>query len=148
MTDYRELIAEEQGTSHFDRELTKDDVEIEEMAKVLLPAWGKCPREKCPVVRKDLNSCDYCKCELLYAAGYRKQSDTVKEFVEKLKEEYHKAIAHNYTEMGNMKIADEMWYICGGQNEGLNFALKIMNELAERYGKEDNNARKTDRAHT
>lgn len=30
MTDYRELIAEEQGTNNFDVELTEADVEIEE----------------------------------------------------------------------------------------------------------------------
>ena len=98
---------------------------------------NKCHKE-CFINTDFDNECTLCRqATALDKAGYRKQSETVKEFAAKLKEECHKAIADNYTEMDNMKKADEAWYICGGQNEGLNFALKIMNELAEPYGRED-----------
>lgn len=68
---------------------------IEEMAKVIVDkdkAWEyssckKCDQEKC-------NSLcyKYCgisgHCNILYTAGYRKQSDVIKEFVEKVKDKF------------------------------------------------------------
>ena len=111
--------------------LTKADVEIEEMAKVLLPAWGKCPREKCPEVRKDLNSCDYCKCELLYAAGYRKQSETVKEFAEKVRT----LVTSNYCSPDENDDAAEEFAI-GVLNSILGNIVDEIDQIAEQY-KED-----------
>jgi len=107
--------------------------EFEEMAALILKAGEEYYRAKC---------CEECadfEAMALYNAGYRKQSDTVKEFAEKLKKECHKVIAHNDKAMDNRGMTDEVWYICNGQNDGLDFVLKKMNDLAEQYGKEERN---------
>lgn len=55
--------------------------------------------------------------ERLYDAGYRKQSDTVKEFVERVKEVYDK------------------YYLCPGGFEAFDLWLTVV-YLAEKYGVE------------
>ena len=98
---------------------------------------NKCHKE-CFINTDFDNECSLCRqATALVKAGYRKQSETVKEFAEQLKKECHKAIAHNDKAMGNREKVDEMWYICSGQNDGLDFVLKTMNNLAEQYGKEE-----------
>ena len=69
--------------------------QIEEMAKIIVDkdkAWelsscNKCDKEKCNFL-----CYKYCgisgHCNILYSAGYRKQSDVIKEFVEKVKDKF------------------------------------------------------------
>ena len=69
--------------------------QIEEMAKALTKyEKGLCerlPKDKClltSAIHAQV-SCDYCKiAEFLYHEGYRKQSEVIKEFVEKLYAEF------------------------------------------------------------
>lgn len=57
--------------------------EIEEMARLL--KWGGCPQTQCPKnVPNDINVCNYCTAILLHKAGYRKQSETVREIYNKI----------------------------------------------------------------
>lgn len=68
------------------------DRQIEEMAKIIIKAGES--YYKMPV---DIE-CANREAVALYAAGYRKQCDTVKEFVERLKELLHKHEYRNQTD--------------------------------------------------
>lgn len=69
--------------------------QIEGMAKVL---YGKyCGNDKCGNC-KEPSCVSYIFAEKLYNAGYRKQSDTVREFVSKIDEEIqHRTIVNDYS---------------------------------------------------
>lgn len=153
MTDYRELIAEEQGTSNFDLELTKADKEYEQalskirMAKVIssevknnssFPLQGCCYSEYCSLQTATA----------LYAAGYRKQSDTVKEFAEKATARIFEGITQRFCDCYNDGLHREYpdrelsRNVLMAFDECKNIAKKEINELAAQYGKEDNNGQR------
>lgn len=75
--------------------------------------------------------------EYLYKAGYRKQSETVKEFAEKLKQDIEKAIDSNYKVMSNRTKADDVWLTCSSKISACSGILQALNDLAEQYGKEE-----------
>ena len=74
--------------------------------------------------------------EYLYKAGYRKQSETVKEFAEKLKQDIEKAIDSNYKVMSSRTKDDEMWLTCSSKISACGGILQTLNDLAEQYCKE------------
>ena len=77
--------------------MTEKEKQIEEMAKAIIENYKKsecsscktCVDEKCSFL-----CYQYCKiydeCSILYKAGYRKQSEVVKEFAGRLKERFEK----------------------------------------------------------
>lgn len=66
--------------------------QIEEMAKVIENAITETSSEKAPA-----NVCEArCEAEALYSAGYRKQSDVIDEFVERVKERLEEFTKQDY----------------------------------------------------
>ena len=71
--------------------------------------------------------------EVLDKAGYRKQSETVKEFAEKLTKaiNYERELA---IALGTVDKPDTYWK---GKRNGLFAVINLINDLAEQYGKEE-----------
>ena len=62
--------------------------QIEEMAKITCSRYCRNKEKKCANVQEcDMKCLHHQRCEALYNAGYRKQSEVVDEFVKRLKEE-------------------------------------------------------------
>lgn len=87
--------------------MTDREKMIEEMAKVMFEEYDTdiCKHE-CPIATDCSNRLIAKK---LYDAGYRKQSDTIREFVDKLKEIIHEIdYVGGYAEIGLCEEIDEL----------------------------------------
>ena len=106
--------------------MTDKQKQIEEMAKVISPYCDFCKITKCENCnRKKLSKCRYYSfAKRCVMNGYRKQSDTAREFVERLKEVLHKHEYRNQTD-------GVSFY----QMNAESFCDEI-NELAAQYGVE------------
>ena len=106
-----------------------DEKQIEEMAKAIVDRekYNVCGYTTCKMC--DIGKCDlHCSkysdisydCEALYEAGYRKQSDTVREFVEKV-QNIKLSIFSSYSEYEFLRAV-------------LNAVSIKIDEIAEEYG--------------
>ncbi len=85
MNDYRNFLAEEQGTGHYDIELTKADVEIEAMKDVIKKHFVKNNHCNCDTGNSyseihfydddDIEGVSHSIAKALHNANYRKQSN-------------------------------------------------------------------------
>ena len=73
--------------------------QIEEMTKITFSMYCRDKEKKCAGVQEcDMKCLQYQRCEALYNAGYRKQSEVIDEFVKMLKDtsmtkwDYHEAV--------------------------------------------------------